>query len=73
MVLMNASMKSQTSPTFLLLLLPLIASCIAVELMPNASTSQQLTPLFAFVKKDMRYLLGFCLFTQKWSNIFNIY
>ena len=55
MVLMNAIMKNLTSLTFLLLLLPLIANCMAVELMLNANTSQQLIPLFAFVKKDMRY------------------
>ena len=58
---MNASMKSQTSLSFLLLLLPLIANCMAVELMLNANTSQPQTPLFAFVKKDMRYLIGFFL------------
>ena len=58
---MNAIMKSQTSLSFLLLLLPLIANCMAVELMLNANTSQPQTPLFAFVKKDMRYLMGFFL------------
>ena len=62
MVLMNAIMKNQTSLSFLLLLLPLIANCMAVELMLNANTSQPQTPLFAFVKKDMRYLIGFFLY-----------
>ena len=69
---MNASMKSQTSLSFLLLLLHLIANCMAVELMLNANTSQPQTPLFAFVKKDMRYLIGFFL-SLSYTILYNIY